>query len=73
MELTLYVLEDIAGLTVKRFADGFECFHLDGLGFSRFKYGKVNGGNANFICQFIGTHFPFGEHHVYVDYYWHIK
>lgn len=65
------IFEDIAGLAVERFANGFERREAHGFGFAVFEYGKISHGNANFLGELGDAHFALGQHHIYVNDYCH--
>lgn len=62
--LRISVLENVAGLALQYFANGFQRTEADGFGLAGFKDRKVGKGNAHLFRQLIERHFALGHHHV---------
>ena len=61
------VFQNVAGLALEMFADGFERGEADGLGLAGFEDGQVLRGDVHAVGQIVEPHFPLGENHVEID------
>ena len=66
-QISVAVLQNLTGLAVEMFADGFKGGKPNSLRLASLEDGQVLGGDADAIGQVVQPHLPLGEDYIKVD------